>query len=265
MIEVKELCKVFTRITSDGEKKRFGKRVKVKEEEFLAVDHISFKAEKGEIVGIIGPNGAGKTTLLRMLAGILTPSSGSIEICGYNYEDDKNLAKREIGYLSGNTRLYARFSPREIMTIFGKMYGMDEQSIKKSIDRISEIMSMDDFIDNRIENLSTGQTQRTSIARCLIHSPSVYIFDEPTLGLDILSSRAIIDFMLREKENGKTVLYSTHYMKEAETLCDRIILIYEGKIIAEGKPAELMRETNSKSLRQVFIKLADKEVGLNED
>ena len=265
MIEVTELSKVFTRITSDGEKKRFGKKVKVKEEEFLAVDHISFKAEKGEIVGILGPNGAGKTTLLRMLAGILTPTSGSVEICGYNYEEEKNLAKREIGYLSGNTRLYGRFSPREIMTIFGKMYEMDEKSIKKSIERISEILSMDEFIDNRIENLSTGQTQRTSIARCLIHSPSVYIFDEPTLGLDILSSRAIIDFMLREKQNGKTVLYSTHYMKEAETLCDRIILIYEGKIIAEGKPADLMRETNSKSLRQVFIKLADKEVGLNED
>lgn len=131
MIEVNDLCKIFTRIISDGEKKRFGKKVKVKEEEFLAVDHISFKAEKGEIVGILGPNGAGKTTLLRMLAGILTPTSGSVEICGYNYEEEKNLAKREIGYLSGNTRLYGRFSPREIMTIFGKMYEMDEESIKK--------------------------------------------------------------------------------------------------------------------------------------
>ena len=122
MIEVTELCKVFTRITSDGEKKKFGKKVKVKEEEFLAVDHISFEAEKGEIVGILGPNGAGKTTLLRMLAGILTPTSGRVEICGYNYEEEKNLAKREIGYLSGNTRLYGRFSPREIMTIFCLLY-----------------------------------------------------------------------------------------------------------------------------------------------
>ncbi|WP_300276141.1 ABC transporter ATP-binding protein [Peptacetobacter sp.] len=265
MIEVTNLSKVFTRIISTGNKKLFGKKEKVIEEEFLAVNNISFKAEKGEIIGILGPNGAGKTTLLRMLAGILTPTSGDIEICGYNYNEDKNLAKKEIGYLSGNTRLYGRFSPREIMTIFGKMYEMDEKSIKNSIERISNIMNMDEFIDNRIENLSTGQTQRTSIARCLIHSPSVYIFDEPTLGLDILSSRSIIDFMIKEKQEGKTVLYSTHYMKEAETLCDRILLIYEGKIIAEGNPNDLMKNTNSKSLRQVFIKLAEKEVTLYED
>lgn len=265
MIEVTNLSKVFTRMVGTGKKRIFSKKEKVEEEEFLAVDHISFKAEKGEIVGILGPNGAGKTTLLRMLAGILTPTSGDIEICGYNYNENKNLAKKEIGYLSGNTRLYGRFSPREIMTIFGKMYEMDDKSIKESIDRISDIMNMEEFIDNRIENLSTGQTQRTSIARCLIHSPSIYIFDEPTLGLDILSSRSIIDFMIKEKQDGKTVLYSTHYMKEAETLCDRIILVYEGKIIAEGKPSDLMKNTNSKSLRQVFIKLAEKEVGLYED
>ena len=142
---------------------------------------------------------------------------------------------------------------------------MDDEEIKNRIESISIIMGLEDFIDNRIENLSTGQTQRTSIARCLIHSPKVYIFDEPTLGLDILSSRAIIDFMLAEKEVGKTILYSTHYMKEAETLCDRIILVYGGKIIAEVKPEELMKKTESRSLREVFIKLAEKEVDLNED
>ena len=263
MIEVENLCKVFTRTIRDKKKKLFN--FGSKEEEFFAVNNVSFNAKEGEIVGILGPNGAGKTTLLRMLAGILTPTSGSIKICGHDYLEDKNAAKSEIGYLSGNTRLYCRFSPRETLKIFGKLYGMDDDEIKSRIESISIIMGLEDFIDNRIENLSTGQTQRTSIARCLIHSPKVYIFDEPTLGLDILSSRAIIDFMLAEKEVGKTILYSTHYMKEAETLCDRIILVYGGKIIAEGKPEELMKKTESRSLREVFIKLAEKEVDLNED
>ena len=139
------------------------------------------------------------------------------------------------------------------------MFHCAVEDIEESIENIVKIMDMSEFIDNRIENLSTGQTQRTSIARCLIHSPKVYIFDEPTLGLDVLSSASIIDFMKNEKLRGKTVLYSTHYMEEAETLCDKIFMIHNGKIIASGTPQSLKEESGVNNLRDVFIKLARKE------
>lgn len=200
-----------------------------------------------------------------MLGGILTPTSGSINVDGYDYSIDKNAAKKEIGYLSGNTKLYNRLSPRELLTTFANLYEMPKEEIEKSIKQVIDIMDMESFIDNRIENLSTGQTQRTSIARCLIHSPKVYIFDEPTLGLDVISSKSIIDFMKNEKEKGKTVLYSTHYMEEAETLCDRIMMIHKGEVIAMGTPKELKEKTNTNNLRDVFITLASERGDLFED
>ena len=263
MIEVDSLCKSFTRVVKDKNKSKL-KRLKTKKEEFLAVDNISFSVKEGEILGILGPNGAGKTTLLRMLAGILTPSSGSIKIAGHDYNIDKNSAKCEIGYLSGNTKLYGRISPRELLTTFGNLYEMPEDKIEQSIEEVIKVMDMENFIDNRIENLSTGQTQRTSIARCLIHSPKVYIFDEPTLGLDVISSQSIIEFMRNEKKNGKTVLYSTHYMEEAETLCDKILMVHQGRIIANGTSNSLKEQTQTTNLRDAFIKLASEIGGLYE-
>ena len=255
MIEVNQLCKSFVRVVKDEENKRKSKRLKTRKEEFLAVNNISFETEKGEIYGILGPNGAGKTTLLRMLGGILTPTSGRIRVAGYDYEKERNNAKKTIGYLSGNTKLYGRISPRELFYIFGQLYEMSQDEIEVMTEKIIGIMDMKGFIDNRIEHLSTGQTQRTSIARCLIHSPEVYIFDEPTLGLDVLSSHAIIEFMKSEREKGKTVLYSTHYMEEAESLCDKILMIHQGEVIAKGTPLSLKEETKEKNLRDVFVKL----------
>lgn len=263
MIEVNNLCKSFTRVVKDESNKKI-KKLKTKKEDFLAVDNISFSVKQGEILGILGPNGAGKTTLLRMLAGILTPSSGNIKIGNHDYSIDKNAAKCEIGYLSGNTKLYGRISPRELLTTFGNLYEMPSEKLKQSIEEVSEVMDMKNFIDNRIENLSTGQTQRTSIARCLIHSPKVYIFDEPTLGLDVISSQSIIEFMKNEKKKGKTVIYSTHYMEEAETLCDKILMIHEGKIIANGTSQKLKENTQTTNLRDAFISLASKGGELHE-
>ena len=143
--------------------------------------------------------------------------------------------------------------------MLGVLYGMEKEAVEKKIEEICSILSMGDFIDNRIEKLSTGQTQRASIARCLVHNPEVYIFDEPTLGLDILSSAAIIDFMKKERKNGKTILYSTHYMEEAEYLCDRIIMIHQGRIIIEGTPEDLKQQLGKESLRDVFAQLIVKE------
>ncbi len=244
MIEAIGLTKQFVRTLKKGKK-----------EEFFAVDHVSFEAKDGEILGILGPNGAGKTTLLRMLGCLMKPTEGSIRITdgeGNNITKEGDL-KQHIGYLSENTKLYGRFTVREMLSIFAELYGYSKQEIDEIITRISELLAMDTFIDNRIDKLSTGQKQRTSIARCLIHSPGIYIFDEPTLGLDIISSKAIIDFMKQERERGKTVLYSTHYMEEAEFMCDRIVMINKGKIIASGTPQELKEESGTGNLRDAFF------------
>ena len=167
--------------------------------------------------------------------------------------------KKSIGYLSGNTKLYGRMSVRELLTIFGTVYGLSDEEIKSRIENIIAVLDMKEFADNRIERLSTGQTQRASIARTLIHDPEIYIFDEPTLGLDIISSSAIIEFMKKEKERGKTVIYSTHYMEEAEYLCDRIIMLNKGKIICNNSPEELKALTGSSDMRETFYKIIERE------
>lgn len=249
MITADNLIKTFIR----NEKKN-------KKSEFNAVDGISLTVREGEIVGILGPNGAGKTTLLRMMSKLMKPTSGMVSIhIGEKEISDDIEVKRQIGYLSNNTKLYGRLSAREFLQMLGVLYGMSEEDTAQRIEQISEVLSMNAFLDNRIEKLSTGQTQRASIARCLVHDPQVYIFDEPTLGLDIISSAAIIDFMKGERDRGKTVLYSTHYMEEAEYLCDRIIMIHHGRIISEGTPADLKAQTDQGSLRDVFAELIRKE------
>lgn len=249
IIMADNLVKTFTR----NEKKN-------RKVDINAVNGISLAVRKGEIVGILGPNGAGKTTLLRMMSKLMKPTSGTVSIrIGESEITDDIEIKRHIGYLSNNTKLYGRFSTIEFLKMLGVLYGMDKDAVEKKIEEINNILSMGEFIDNRIEKLSTGQTQRASIARCIIHDPEVYIFDEPTLGLDILSSAAIIDFMKKEREAGKTILYSTHYMEEAEYLCDRIIMIHQGRIISEGTPAELKYKTGKENLRDVFAQLIEEE------
>ena len=210
---------------------------------------------EGEIVGILGPNGAGKTTLLRMLGNLMEPTEGTVSITDQEGKVLSNTVeiKKKIGYLSGNTKLYHRLSVREMLRVFGSVYQLPKEEVEKRIQEIFRVLDMESFGDNRIEKLSTGQTQRASIARCLIHQPEIYIFDEPTLGLDILSSEAIVNFMKQEKERGKTVIYSTHYMEEAQYLCDRIIMIHKGNIIARGTAEELMEQTGTDNLRDVFM------------
>ena len=244
LIEAKELSKQFIRTLKKGKK-----------EEFFAVDHVSFEAQDGEILGILGPNGAGKTTLLRMLGSLMEPTSGQVVITNKDKEQitEKEVLKKHIGYLSENTKLYGRFTVRELLLLFGELYGFSKEETGARVEKMCELLQMEAFIDNRIEKLSTGQKQRTSIARCLVHNPEIYIFDEPTLGLDIISSKAIIDFMKQEKARGKSVLYSTHHMEEAEFLCDRIIMIDRGKIIAAGTPQELKAATGTDNLRDTFF------------
>ena len=211
--------------------------------------------EDGCVTALMAPSGAGKTTLLRMLGSLMEPTEGMVVVTdkeGHQMTEKGDL-KRHIGYLSENTKLYGRFTVREMLAIFGELYGFTEEKCTEKINWICDLLDMGEFIDNRIEKLSTGQKQRTSIARCLIHDPDIYIFDEPTLGLDIISSKAIIDFMKQEKERGKSVLYSTHYMEEAEFLCDRIVMINKGRVMAVGTPQELKEQTGTGNLRDTFF------------
>ena len=244
MIASQELTKQFIRTLKKGKK-----------EDFFAVDHVSFEAQDGEILGVLGPNGAGKTTLLRMLGCLMEPTEGKVIITDKDGTQitDKEKLKERIGYLSENTKLYGRFTVRELLGLFAELYGFTKTEIEEKLAAICDLLKMDEFMDNRIDKLSTGQKQRTSIARCLIHNPDIYIFDEPTLGLDIISSKAIIDFMKQERERGKTVLYSTHYMEEAEFMCDRIVMINKGTIIASGTPQTLKEETGTSNLRDAFF------------
>lgn len=226
--------------------------------EFYAVNDVSFHVEKGEIFGLLGPNGAGKTTLLRMIATIMEQSEGSITVNGYDTLKKSDGVKRSIGFLSGNTKLYKKLTPIETMRFFGAFYNLDKVEIERRIDEIIEILNMESFKDRIVEKLSTGQVQKTSIARCMIHDPDIYILDEPTLGLDILTSRTIIDFIQGKKADGKTVIFSTHYMEEAESLCDRIGLIHQRQMVACGTKEALKTSTGKDNVRDVFLSYIDR-------
>ena len=243
-------------------KKKFTKTIDKKENiSFYADDNISFDAKKGEIVGILGPNGAGKTTLLRIIAGIMEPTEGTITIDNITYKDNAISIKKKIAYLSGNTKLYKDISPYELLKMCGHYYEVPQNKLEERINNIIEKFDMKSFMHQKIENLSTGQYQRTSIARCLVHNPTYYILDEATSGLDIISSQVILNFIKEEKNNNKCILYSTHYMEEAENICDKIIMINKGKIIATGSPKEIKDKTKTTNLRDSFFNLIG---GLNE-
>ncbi len=221
--------------------------------EARAVQPTSIKIEKGEVFGLLGPNGAGKTTLLRMLATILTPTDGTALINGFDLRRQPDEIKKSIGFLSGNTKLYGRLSPRELLHYFGSLYEMNAEKIDSRTEEIFSLLNMHNFAHQRIEKLSTGQTQKTSIARSILHDPPIFILDEPTLGLDILTSRSIIDFIRTASHNGKTIIFSTHYMEEAERLCDRIGLMHHGEILAINTLKGYSDYTGKSNLAEIFM------------
>ncbi len=244
MIKANNLTKKFIKQKNKREK-----------EEFYADKGITFEAHDGEIIGILGPNGAGKTTLLRMIAGILEPTEGTIEFDGLNYKNNEIEIKENIAYLSGNTKLYDTLTTYELLKMCAQIYGIDKQKAEKRIKEITDILDMQNFLNNKIGNLSTGQTQKVNIARCLIHDPKYYILDEATTGLDIISSQIILDFIKKEKARGKIILYSTHYMEEAENICDRVIMINKGVVISSGTPSKIKEDTNTTNLRDAFFQM----------
>lgn len=244
MLEVSNVYKEFVKKTDKRHRQKF-----------YADNDISFKVGDGMVFGIIGPNGAGKTTLLRMLSGIMEPSSGSILIDNKSYKDNGIEIKKNLAFLSGNTKLYKDISPVELLRMCGEYYGVEKDILKVRIDEIIDRFDMKSFAHQKIENLSTGQYQRVSIARCLVHDPKYYILDEATSGLDIISSKVIIDFIKEEKKRGKCIIYSTHYMEEAVSICDRIILLNKGKVLIEGTVKEISKKSGKDNLRDAFFEL----------
>ncbi len=188
-----------------------------------------------------------------MIAGILEPTEGSVNFDGLNYKENEIEIKQQIAYLSGNTKLYDTLSSYELLKMCSEIYGVPEEKAEERIQELSKILNLDHFLYNKIANLSTGQTQRVNIARCLVHNPKYYILDEATTGLDIISSQIILDFMKQEKKKEKTILYSTHYMEEAENICDKVIMVHQGIVIQSGTPEEIKKNTKTTNLRDAFF------------
>jgi len=249
VIEALNLCKRFQ------DKKRG---------EVRAVDGVSFTCRPGEIYGLLGANGAGKTTTLRMLATILEPTEGTARLCGHDIVEHPERVRANCGFLSTATALYPRLTAQEMVEYFGKLNGLDSATLKKRIDEIFDRLDMNDFRDRRCDKLSTGMKQKTSIARTLVHDPPVMIFDEPTLGLDIMTARTIIEFIRECRERQKTVIFSTHVMREVEKLCDVVGIIQGGKLLAEGTLEQLRQRHGENDLEEIFVKIVAPHYGAQE-
>lgn len=226
-----------------------------------AVKDASFTVAEGEVFGLLGPNGAGKTTVLRMLGTIIRPTAGQCRIAGYRTDQAPHEVRKRVGFLSGNTRLYGRLSAEEVLWYFGRLYRMPGTGIAARISALADALDMHGFIKRRCDTLSTGQLQKVSIARVLLHDPPVLILDEPTLGLDIVTSQAVFEFIAAAKERGSAIIFSTHYMTEAELLCDRVGLIYAGRILAMGTKESLYAGTGTTNLKDAFLELVAGEEG----
>jgi sodium transport system ATP-binding protein len=246
MIEVDRLSKTFY------DKKRG---------EIQAANNVSFECSPGEIFGLLGPNGAGKTTTLRMLATVISPTSGTARIAGYDIREQPQQVRMHIGYLSGSTALYERLTGREMVTYFAELYGLSRKEIEERTEEIFTTLDMHEFVDTRCDKLSTGQKQRVSIARTIIHRPPVLFFDEPTNGLDLITARTIMQFIKQCRAEGRTVVFSTHIMSEVEALCDRIAVIYNGRVVAIGTLEEMRARTGKQAFEDVFMALIDADNG----
>lgn len=239
MINARNLSKVF------HDKKRGAIR---------AVDDVSFTCEPGRIYGLLGANGAGKTTTLRLLATLLRPTAGTATVAGFDVMAEPAKVRAHVGFLGASTALYARLTAREMIAYFGRLNGLSDAAVRARTQLLADQLGMHEFLDRRCDKFSTGMKQKTSIARTLVHDPAVMIFDEPTLGLDVMTARAIVKFVRECRDRGKTVIYSTHVMSEVEKLCDKVGIIHDGKLCAEGTPAELRTRYGEQDLEEVFVK-----------
>jgi sodium transport system ATP-binding protein len=223
---------------------------------FHAVKDLSFTCEAGKILGFIGMNGAGKSTTLRMIATMLQPESGTINLNGIDVLHNPLETRRNIGYLSGSTGLYRRLSALETLKYFGTLHGLDEKTIKERSDELIELLNMESFLDRHCDKLSSGQKQKVNIARTLIHDPDLIILDEVTTGLDILSVRGIVQFIKAVKERNKMIIFCSHHLDEIRSLSDQILVLHHGQSAAYGSLTEVEGKTHFKTLEGFFDELA---------
>ena len=227
-----------------------------------AVNDVSFEARDGEITGLLGPNGAGKTTTLRMLYSLLPPDEGEIRIDGLDPTRDAMEIKRTLGVVPDNRGLYSRLTARENISYFGELHGMSKKAIEKRIETMTATLDMGDFINRRTEGFSQGQNVKVAIARAMVHEPQTVLLDEPSNGLDVMSTRALRGYIRKLKAAGHSVVLSTHIMQEVAALCDRIVIIAKGEVAADGTTSELLERSGCDSLEDAFVKLIGSEEGL---
>jgi sodium transport system ATP-binding protein len=220
-----------------------------------AVDGVSFECHPGAIFGLLGPNGAGKTTTLRILSTVLKPTGGSAVVAGHDVLTEPEKVRAKIGYMSASTGIYDRMTAWELVEYFGRLYGLAGDRLTGRMETIFDWLRMNDFRDVLGSKMSTGMKQKVSIARTIVHDPPVLIFDEPTSGLDVLVARAVLQKILDLRDQGKTIVFSTHSMHEVEKLCSRVAVIYKGRVQAEGAPDELLRQFDQPDLEELFFYL----------
>ncbi|MDO8472379.1 MAG: ATP-binding cassette domain-containing protein [Dehalococcoidia bacterium] len=220
---------------------------------FRAIEDISFEASGGEIFGLLGPNGAGKTTTIRLISAILSPTRGTARICGYDVRETPEAVRRNIGMLTTEMGVYDRLSGREYLRYFGALYSMAHDRTEARIRELSQLLEMEDFLDRRTSSYSTGMKQKLSIARSVLHDPSIVILDEPTSGLDVLAAQTVLNFMRRSRDQGRLVVLSTHHMPDAEKLCNRAAILHHGRLLAVRTISELKSDTGTGNLEDAFL------------
>ena len=221
----------------------------------VAVEDVSFSARDGEITGLLGPNGAGKTTTLRMLYTLLRPDRGRITVDGLDAAADPLEVRRRLGVLPDARGLYKRLSARENIAYFAQLHGLDPVLIRRRSDELIQALAMQDIAERRVEGFSQGERVKTAIARALVHDPRHIVLDEPSNGLDVIATRALRDFLRQLKAQGRCVLFSTHIMQEVAALCDRIVIIGGGRVVADGTPQALREQAGEQSLEEAFVKI----------
>jgi sodium transport system ATP-binding protein len=220
-----------------------------------AVAGVDLEARPGRVFGLLGPNGAGKTTTLRIVATLLRADAGRVLVAGHDAATNPDGVRARLGFLTGATGLYDRLTPRETLRYFGRLQGMEETRIAARTAELAGLLEMGEFLDRRVGKCSTGQKQKTSIARAILHEPEVIVLDEPTSGLDVIASQSVVAFIRRCADEGRTVLFSTHILSEAESLCDDLAFIHQGRIVEEGTKADVCARHGSHDLSAIFLKV----------
>ncbi len=226
-------------------------------EAILAVDDVSFDVRPSEVYGLLGPNGAGKTTVMRMILGLLKPDDGFAEINGHRSDQQPDEVKRQVGFVSASAGVYQWLTGREMLAFFGEIYGLSQQEIESRVDELSELLHLGQFLNQGCATLSTGQKQRLSLARALIHDPPVMILDEPTLGLDVVGSQVIFNYIENLKNRNKAIILCTHRLEQAQRVCSRFGLMYLGKQVLQGTMGELRSQTGREDLVEIFVDLLE--------